>query len=236
MKVDDIIKKYSHQHTNTTGSHARLVRVMDEIERGLRFVETFDELRVVTFYGGARATPQDPWYAQAYELGGLLARDDNPIAVCTGGGPGIMEAGNKGAYDAGGYSVGLGIELPNILEEPNSYTTHRLDFYYFFARKITLVHIAQGYVFFPGGVGTMDEFFELVTLVATKKIEDPPIMTLVGVEYWKGLLLWMEKTMAEKYKTISPELFEWFHLTDDMQEAYTLLDGIPRRIAISDEV
>lgn len=236
MKVEEIMKKFSQESLQSTGSHARLLRIMEEMEKGLRFVETFDELRVVTFYGGARAVPEDPWYNQAYELGGLLAKDDNALAVCTGGGPGIMEAGNKGAYDAGGYSIGLGIELPNILEEPNPYATHRLDFYYFFARKMVLVHIAQGYVFFPGGVGTMDEFFELVTLVATQKIEERPIMILVGVEYWKGLLHWMKHTMADTYKTISPELLEWFHLTDDMNEAYAMLDTIPRRIEISDQL
>lgn len=218
------------------GSRARLVRIMEEMETGLKFVERFDELRVVTFYGSARATEQDAWYQQAYKLGKFLAQDDNTIAVCTGGGPGIMEAGNRGAKEAGGYSIGLGIELPGIKEEPNTYATHRMDFYYFFSRKMALVHIAQGYVFFPGGVGTMDEFFELITLIATKKIANHPIIILVGEDYWSGLLQWMKETMAGSYHAVSEGLFDIIHVTDDMEAAYTLLDTIPRRIEISDEV
>lgn len=236
INVEELAKHIARSDIYQPGSRARMARITDEIYRGLHFVEMFDEIRVVTFYGSARAHPEDVWYKQAYELGALLAKDDNPIGVCTGGGPGIMEAGNKGAYDAGGYSIGLGIELPGITESPNIYVTHRMNFYYFFARKMTLVHIAQGYVFFPGGVGTMDEFFELITLIATKKIVNHPIIILVGREYWEGLLLWMRKTMGDTYHAISPEIFEAFHIIDDMNQAYTLLDTIPKRIEISDEV
>jgi len=236
-------KPSSHSLTNNgegdirePGSRARLVRIMEEMEAGLKFVERFDELRVVTFYGSARATEQDSWYQQAYDLGKRLAEDDNTMAVCTGGGPGIMEAGNRGAREAGGFSIGLGIELPGIEEEPNPHTTHRMDFYYFFSRKMALVHIAQGYVFFPGGVGTMDEFFELVTLIATKKIANHPIIILVGEEYWNGLIQWMKETMATSYHAVSDNLFDMLHITDDMEAAYELLDTIPKRIDISDEV
>ena len=221
---------------NKSGSRARLKRITEEMERGLRFVETFDEMRVVTFYGSSRAKPEDSWYVQAYDLGKKLAEDDNSIAVCTGGGPGVMEAGNKGAREGSGISIGLGIDLSNISEEPNPYPTHRMDFYYFFARKMALVHIAQGYVFFPGGVGTMDEFFEVVTLISTEKIEDRPVMVLVGVEYWTGLLAWMRETMSQRYHAFSESFLDRFLLTDDMDEAYRLLDTIPSRLEISDKV
>jgi uncharacterized protein (TIGR00730 family) len=219
------------------GSHARLKRIMEEMERGLRFVETFDEMRVVTFYGSARASTEDSWYAQAYDLAKKLASDDNSIAVCTGGGPGVMEAGNKGAKDAGGVSIGIGIELPTLGEVPNSYATHRMDFYYFFARKMALVHIAQGHVFFPGGVGTMDEFFELLTLISTEKMQHRQPIVLVDSKYWEGLFAWMRETMSEKYHAFSESFLDKrLHITDDMDEAYRLLDAIPSRLHISDEV
>jgi uncharacterized protein (TIGR00730 family) len=234
--LQEIRKNLYEQAQEEPGSRSRLERIMKEMEQGLRFAETFDELRVVTFYGSAQAKPDDHWYHQAYDLGNLLAKDDNPIAVCTGGGPGIMEAGNKGAFDAEGYSIGLGIELPHLSEVPNSYTTHRMDFYYFFARKMILVHIAQGYVFFPGGVGTMDEFFELFTLIATKKIIHHPIVILIGTDYWKGLLEWMRTTMAQKYHAFHPESLDKFFILDDVKEAYRLLDTIPRRLELSDVI
>jgi len=236
VHLDELAKQVKQSENRQSGSYARLGRIMEEMKQGLRFVEMFDELRVVTFYGSARAQSEDPWYQQAYALGSLLAQDDNPVAVCTGGGPGIMEAGNKGAYEAGGYSIGLGIELPDIIESPNTFVTHRMDFYYFFSRKMTLVHIAQGYVFFPGGVGTMDEFFELMTLIATKKIRKYPIVILVGVDYWKGLVSWLRDTVTMSYHAMSPEILDKLHITDDMDEAYKLLDTIPRRIEISDEI
>ncbi|QQS61070.1 MAG: TIGR00730 family Rossman fold protein [Candidatus Moraniibacteriota bacterium] len=236
---DKLLKTNSpspNSQSQDPGAKARLNRIINEMERGLRFIETFDESRVVTFYGSARATSHDSWYHQAYSLSKKLAFDDNPIAVCTGGGPGIMEAGNKGAFDAGGYSIGLGIELPNLSEDPNQYTTHRMNFYYFFARKMVLVHIAQAHIFFPGGVGTMDEFFELVTLIATKKITNHPIIVLVGVDFWKGLLDWMKQVVYAKYHAVSEDLFDKFYITDNMEEAYKLLDTIPSRIEIADDV
>ena len=233
---DDPAKFVSEGRIHRAGAHARLTRIMNEVEKGLRFIETFDETRVVTFYGSARALPNDTWYHQAYSLAKKLASDDNPMAVCTGGGPGVMEAGNKGAYDAGGYSIGLGIELPHLSEAPNRYTTHRMNFYYFFARKMVLVHIAQAHVFFPGGVGTMDEFFELTTLIATKKISNHPIIILVGVDFWKGLLGWMKDVVYRYYHAVSEDLFDKFIITDNMEEAYRLLDTVPARIEISDEI
>ena len=218
------------------GKRERLLRIADEMERGFRFAETFDEARVITVYGSARTAPEDPYYQKAYELGRLLAQDNHSIAVTTGGGPGIMEASNKGAFEANGISVGLGIQLEHIVETPNPYTTHRMDFYYFFARKVILAHIAQGYVYFPGGFGTMDEFFELSTLVATKKIETPPTIILMGSDYWNGLFDWLRRGPIEKYRTMSEEFLSVYTITDSPEEAYRLLDKIPDRIERSDVV
>lgn len=218
------------------GSRDRLLRIADEMERGFRFAEMFDEIRAVTIYGSSKILPEDDCYKTAYQLGKILVEDDNSIGVVTGGGPGIMEAANKGAFDAGGISVGLGIQLDNIIEKPNPYTTNRIDFYYFFARKVILAHIAQGYVFFPGGFGTLDEFFELATLITTKKIETPPTTILMGKDYWEGLFRWIQESPIEKYRAMDKSLLNPFTITDDVEEAYYLLDKIPVRIDRSDVV
>lgn len=217
------------------GARERLMSMEQEMEKGFRFLETFDEVRVVTVYGSARTKPDMPCYKAAYDLGKKLASDNDPIAVVTGGGPGIMEAANKGAYEAGGISIGLGIQLDNIVEEPNLYTTHRIDFYYFFARKLILSHIAQAFVYFPGGFGTMDEFFKLATLVNTKKMERP-LVALVGTKYWNRLFDWFRNTASEEYGTISKEEMEMFHITDDIDEVYRLMDTVPKRLDVSDVV
>lgn len=228
--------------TNTTqqkkepGARERLNRIADEMEKGFRFAETFDEVRVVTVYGSSQTKQESEEYTRAYALGKLLVQDNNSIAVVTGGGPGIMEAANRGAFDGGGISVGLGIQLENIVEKPNVYTTHRLDFYYFFSRKVILAHIAQGYVFFPGGFGTLDEFFELATLVGTKKIETPPTMILMGKTYWEHLFTWIRECPVEKYRAMSETLLDAYTITDSPEEAYRLLDKIPDKIERSDVV
>lgn len=224
------------QQKKEPGARERLNRIADEMEKGFRFAETFDEARVVTVYGSSQTKSEAEEYKRAYELGRLLVKDNNSIAVVTGGGPGIMEAANRGAFEAGGISVGLGIQLEHIVEKPNVYTTHRLDFYYFFSRKVILAHIAQGYVFFPGGFGTLDEFFELATLVGTKKIETPPTMILMGKTYWENLFEWIKRCPVEKYKAMSASLLDAYTITDDPEEAYHLLDKIPARLERSDVV
>lgn len=216
------------------GSRARLMRIEKEMEEGFRFMELFDEVPVVTFYGGSRAKPEDSQYKQAYELGNKLAKDD--FAIVTGGGPGIMEAGNKGAYDAKGISIGLGIVLDNLDEEPNPYMTHSMNFYYFFARKTILAHIAQAYVYFPGGLGTMDEFFKLATLIATKKLAQDPKVILIDSNYWKGLFAWMKETCIDQYKALNLEELDKYIITDDIEEAYKELQGIPMNIGRADSL
>lgn len=192
----------------------RVFRIMSE------FVDGFELLRkyglAVSVFGSARFTPGEPWYKEAELLASKLAK--KKFAVITGGGPGIMEAANVGAFKVGGTSVGLNIELP-FEQKLNPYVTDSRNFSFFFSRKVMLSFASEVYVYFPGGFGTMDEFFELVTLIQTKKIERIPIV-LVGKEFWEPLIAFFKKTMLKDLKTISKEDIDIFHLVDDAEEAY----------------
>ncbi len=189
----------------------RLFRILAE------FVEGFEVLpRVypgVTIFGSARTKPDDPDYQKAEKLAELLVRAG--FSVITGGGPGIMEAANKGASNAGGYSVGLNIRLP-MEQEPNPYANIKLEFRYFFVRKVMLAKYSVAFVFFPGGFGTMDEMFEILTLVQTRKIRPVPIV-LVDKRFWKPLVNWFTKTLIPENK-ISPQDLEIFKVLDEPEE------------------
>jgi len=167
----------------------RLFRIMAE------FVDAIEELshveKAVSIFGSARTTPQDEYYRKTERLAGMLV--ENGFSVITGGGPGIMEAANKGAADAGGTSVGLNIHLP-FEQLPNPYANVELDFKYFFIRKVMFVKYAIAYVILPGGFGTMDELFEALTLIQTKRIRSFPVF-LMGSDYWSGLLDWIKGVM-----------------------------------------
>jgi uncharacterized protein (TIGR00730 family) len=193
----------------------RVFRIMSE------FVEGFETMapvgRAVTIFGSARTRPEDPYYKKAERLAELLA--DAGFAVMSGGGPGIMEAANKGAFEAGGESVGLNITLPHE-QEANRYQTISVDFHYFYVRKVMLVKYASGFVYFPGGFGTLDEFFETITLIQTLKMDCYPIV-LVGKDYWAGLLEWMRKTLHKKF--IDEEDMGIFKLVDTPEEAAKLI-------------
>jgi uncharacterized protein (TIGR00730 family) len=182
------------------------------------FVEGFDALagvgKAVTIFGSARLHEGDPYYARARQLAGLLAKEG--FAVITGGGPGIMEAANRGCHEAGGLSIGCNIELPHE-QSVNQYVDLGVEFRYFFARKTMFVKYADGFAIFPGGFGTLDELFESLTLIQTGKIRHFPVV-LVGIEYWSGLLDWLRKE-AVLLGTISPEDLDLMHCTDDMEEA-----------------
>ena len=195
----------------------RVFRIMSE------FVEAFDTLAqlgpAVTLFGSARTPPTDRYYQMAVECGAKLVERD--FAVITGGGPGIMEAANKGAHEAGGTSVGLNITLP-MEQMPNPYQNVELDFRYFFVRKVMFVKYARGFIIFPGGFGTMDEFFEALTLIQTLKVVPFPVV-LIGSDFWAGLLDWIRGTMQEKYATISPQDFNLFHVTDSVEEAVDIV-------------
>ncbi len=200
----------------------RIFRIISE------FVEGFEEMAeigpAVTVFGSARTVPENRYYQMAVEFGRLMT--NHGYATITGGGPGIMEAANKGASEAGGTSVGLNISLP-MEQEPNAYQTHALNFRYFFVRKVMFVKYARAFVIFPGGFGTMDEFFESMTLIQTLKIDPFPVV-LVGVEFWQGLVRWIDNVMLEKHGNISPEDMQRFHVTDDMESAAELIAKLNR--------
>ena len=195
----------------------RLFRILSE------FVEGFETMsrvgRAVTVFGSARTEPGNTYYEQAVQCGRLLAERD--FAVITGGGGGIMEAANKGAYQAGGTSVGLNISLP-VEQTPNRYQTHELTFRYFFARKVMFVKYAKGFIIFPGGFGTMDEFFESMTLIQTLKVAPFPVVC-IGHKFWDGLSSWIRHTLLEEHQNISPEDMDLFRVTDDVAEAVAIV-------------
>ncbi|MBB5785912.1 TIGR00730 family Rossman fold protein [Jiangella mangrovi] len=194
----------------------RVLRIQAE------FIEGFGALAelgpAISVFGSARTLPDDPYYQLAVDLGKRLVGAN--YAVITGGGPGIMEAANKGAHEAGGTSVGLGIELP-FEQGINAYVELAVNFRYFFARKTMFVKYAQGFVVFPGGYGTLDELFEAMTLVQTHKVTAFPII-LVGVDYWKGLVDWLRDTLVVE-KKISAVDIDLLTVTDDLDEVMSVL-------------
>lgn len=196
----------------------RVFRIMAE------FVQGFELLRnhglAATFWGSARTTPNDEYYKEAEALAAKLAKKG--FSIISGGGPGIMEASNVGAFKVGGRSVGLNIQLP-FEQKLNPYTTESLNFDFFFSRKVMLTFASEVYIYFPGGFGTLDELFEIMTLIQTKKIEPVPIV-LYGKDYWDPLVRFFEKELLKKFKTISPEDLELFHVVDSVDEAYKYIN------------
>ena len=194
----------------------RVMRIQAE------FIEGFGALAelgpAIGVFGSARTGPGDPTYEQAERVGRGLAEAD--FAVITGGGPGSMEAANKGASEAGGTSVGLGIELP-FESGMNSWVNLGINFRYFFARKTMFVKYSQGFVVLPGGLGTFDELFEALTLVQTQKVTSFPLV-LMGVDYWSGLLAWLRDTVLAEGKIRQSDL-DMLQLTDDVDEAVALM-------------
>ncbi|HUU11582.1 MAG TPA: TIGR00730 family Rossman fold protein [Phycisphaerae bacterium] len=191
----------------------RVFRIMAE------FVDGFEMMaRVppgVSVFGSARARPDHPYYRKAYETGRLIA--ESGFSVITGGGPGIMEAANRGAKEAGGESVGLNIVLP-FEQVANPYLTKVINFRYFFVRKVMFSKYAVGFIFFPGGFGTLDEFFDTVTLIQTGKIHRLPVV-LMGTDFWRGQLAWIREVVLERFGHISPEDLDLLYPTDDPAEA-----------------
>jgi uncharacterized protein (TIGR00730 family) len=194
----------------------RMFRIMAEF---VDAIETLSKVHnAVTIFGSARVTPDDVYYKKTEILARLLAQ--NGFGVITGGGPGIMEAANKGAAEAGGKSVGMNIRLP-FEQKPNPYANIHIDYKYFFIRKVMFIKYAVAYVILPGGYGTMDEFFEALTLIQTKRIKSFPLI-LMGSEYWQGLLDWLKKNMLAENK-ILPADFELIQVVDEPQEVVKLI-------------
>lgn len=190
------------------------------------FVEGYERMAkigpCISVFGSARTKPENPYYELGVEVSKLLA--EGGYGVITGGGPGIMEAGNKGAQLGGGKSVGLNIDLP-FEQNHNPYIDqeHNLEFDYFFVRKVMFVKYAQGFVVLPGGFGTLDELFEALTLIQTKKINIRPVV-LIGSTYWNGLIDWIKSSMLEMEGNISPKDMDLIKIVDTAQEAYDAID------------
>jgi len=202
----------------------RIFRIMSE------FVDSFQTMSqvgpAVTIFGSARTKPSDKYYKAAQEIAKGLAKHN--LAVITGGGPGIMEAANKGAAQGGGKSVGLNIELPHE-QGGNKFSNVPIHFHYFFARKVCFVKYSLGFVYLPGGFGTLDELFEVLTLVQTERIPQFPLI-LFGRDHWDGLLRWMKKELEVKGKFISPGDLDLLSVTDDPNEVVELIRDYERRL------
>ncbi len=199
----------------------RSLRILSE------FVDGFDALAevgpAVSVFGSARTKPDHPYYEQARELGRRLA--EAGYAVITGGGPGIMEAANRGCQESGGLSIGCNIELP-MEQGLNPYVDLGVEFRYFFTRKVMFVKYADGFVIFPGGYGTLDELFEALTLIQTHKVQDFPVI-LMGTDYWAGMLDWIRGSVLAE-AAINTEDVDLLRLTDDPKEAVKILRAYQR--------
>jgi|TARA_B100001971_G_C18221288_1_gene557379 uncharacterized protein (TIGR00730 family) len=194
------------------GESWRLFKIMGEFVEG---VENLHDIGpAVSIFGSARIKPDDPIYQKAEKIAALFVK--NKFAVITGGGGGVMEAANKGATEAGGQSIGLNIVLP-WEQKPNLYSNIKLEFKYFFIRKVMFIKYATAYIIMPGGFGTLDELFESVTLIQTQRIKPLPVI-MVGTDYWDGLKSWIESRLLVKEKMISPNDFEILQVMDDPEK------------------
>jgi hypothetical protein len=201
----------------------RIFKIMAEFVAGFEFLQKYD--KAATFFGTARCSFEHEIYQEATKLAHALAKDN--FAIITGGGPGVMEAANKGAVEAGGKSVGLNIRLPHE-QRINKYVRDSEAFYYFFTRKVMLAFASEVYIFFPGGFGTLDEFSELVTLVQTEKVKPIPII-LVGKTFWEPLLSWIKEYMWQRHQAIEEKDMKIYHLVDNADEAYELIKKLVAR-------
>lgn len=211
--VEDLQEKLSLQ----------LLRINKDLQQGLHKISQYSN--AVTVFGSARFKEDHPEYIKARELGGLLAKSGH--TVITGGSAGIMEAANRGAYENGGQSVGLNIELP-MEQSENVYTTDAMKFRYFFPRKVMLSYSSKVFVVFPGGFGTLDELFEILTLIQTKKMEPAPII-LVGKDFWKPLDSYIRYYFRDDMETIDPDDPQLYYITDDLTEVVTIADQVKRQ-------
>ncbi len=194
---------------------------MAEFVEGFQFVADFE--KSVSFFGSSRFEEDNPNYQKARRLAELLVEKD--YAVVTGGGPGIMEAANRGAYENDGQSIGINIQLLDEGEKANDYLKKSVGFHYFFTRKVMLSFASYGYVFFPGGFGTLDELFEMLTMMQTKKLPQPVTVVVVGKNFWEPMLEWLEDSLLDRYKTISRKDLELIKVVDTPEEALEVIEG-----------
>ncbi len=227
-KIKDSLESKSWNDIKTNDSWA-IFKIMSE------FVEGFEKMSkinpCVSIFGSARTPSSDPNYLLAERIATRLTK--HGYGVITGGGPGIMEAGNKGAKEGNGTSVGLNIELP-FEQEANPYIDKDklINFNFFFVRKVMFVKYAQGFVVLPGGFGTLDELFEALTLIQTNKIGTFPII-LVNRDFWSGLIDWLKKVVFEKYQNISPQDMDFIQLADNEEETVDIIDNFYKSYNLS---
>jgi uncharacterized protein (TIGR00730 family) len=214
---------HTEQELALGARNARASRIAGEFDRGLKFIKKYH--KSVTIYGSARFKPSNPHYQDARAIAFKLSRQG--YAIITGGGPGIMEAGNRGAKEAGGPSVGLNIELPRE-QVINPYVTDSLSFFYFFSRKTTMSFSAEAYLFFPGGFGTLDEFFEIVTLIQTRKLHAVPII-LVGSDFWSPLEQFIENVLLTQHGAIDKKDLKLYTILDDHDAIIAHINASPTR-------
>ena len=217
MRTEQNHKGWNEIKTNDSWA---LFKIMGEFVNGFEKMSSIGPC--VSIFGSARTKPDNKYYKLAESVAKSIV--DAGYGVITGGGPGIMEAGNKGAHLGGGTSVGLNIDLP-LEQHDNPYIDKgkSLDFDYFFVRKVMFVKYSQGFVVMPGGFGTLDELFEAITLIQTHKIEKFPII-LVGTEFWSGLMDWIKDTLLDKFENISPKDLDLIHLVDTESEVVDILN------------
>ena len=204
--------------------HWRVLRILSEFIEGWQFLADFK--MTVSLFGSARFKPGEKWYEEARKLGALLAREG--FSIVTGGGPGIMQAGNQGAVEANGESIGLNIQLP-LEQRINPYVKKSTAFHYFFVRKLMLSYSSRAYVFFPGGLGTLDEVFEILTLIQTKKISEKIPVVLVGKEFWTPIHTWLHEDIFKKYRAVDEEDLLLYKIVDTAEEAFEIVKNAPPR-------
>jgi len=217
MRNEQKLKNWNAVKTNDSWA---IFKIMGEFVNGYEKLSRIGPC--VSIFGSARTKPEDPYYKLTERIARKIT--ENGYGVITGGGPGIMEAGNKGAHTAGGTSVGLNITLP-FEQHDNPYidSDKCIDFDYFFVRKVMFVKYSQGFVVMPGGFGTLDEFFEALTLIQTHKIDKFPII-LVGTSFWTGLMDWIKETLLEQNQNISPKDIDLIHIVDHEDEVLKILN------------
>ena len=226
MREEHHQKGWIENKTNDSGA---IFKMMGEFVNGFEKISQIGPC--VSIFGSARTKPDHIYYKLAESVAKSIC--EAGYGVITGGGPGIMEAGNKGAHLAGGTSVGLNIDLP-FEQHDNPYIDNdkSLDFDYFFVRKVMFVKYSQGFVVMPGGFGTLDELFEAITLIQTNKIEKFPII-LVGTDFWSGLMDWIKETMLDKFSNLSPWDIDLIHLVDTEEEVVNILDSFYKEYGLS---
>lgn len=214
---DYVLKEIEQESTN------RLLRIDNDFTHGFQTITKYHD--TVTVFGSARFTEENEYYQLARQTGAMLA--DLGYTVITGGGPGIMEAANRGAYEAGGKSIGFNIELP-MEQDPNPYTTDAVNFRYFFSRKVMMAFATDALVCFPGGFGTLDEMFEIITLIQTQKMPVVPVI-LVGKDFWRPLDTFIRDHLLEGEHTIGTDDLSLYTITDDLEVIKDILRQAERR-------